>query len=62
LCAANKILEGITVQRREGKRRALEFQFPFDREFDSTDIDVSDSQNEKHDEPRISTLHGITID
>jgi hypothetical protein len=24
--------------------------------------DESDSHNEKHDDPRISTLHGITID
>jgi hypothetical protein len=32
------------------------------REFDSNEIDVSDSQYEKHDEPRISTPRGITID
>jgi hypothetical protein len=25
-------------------------------------IDESDPQYEKHDDPRISTLHGITID
>jgi hypothetical protein len=29
---------------------------------DSNEMDESDSQNEKHDEPRISTLDGITID
>jgi hypothetical protein len=32
------------------------------REFDSNEIDESDSQHEKHDEPRISTPRGITID
>jgi hypothetical protein len=29
---------------------------------DSNEIDESDLQYEKHDEPRISTLDGITID
>jgi hypothetical protein len=32
------------------------------REFNSNEIDVSDLHHEKHDEPRISTLRGITID
>jgi hypothetical protein len=32
------------------------------REFDSNVIDESDMQDEKHDEPRISTLFGIMID
>jgi hypothetical protein len=32
------------------------------REFDSKEIDVSDSQNTKQDEPRISTPRGIIID
>jgi hypothetical protein len=32
------------------------------REFDSNEIDVSDSHDEKHDEPRISTLREIIID
>jgi hypothetical protein len=31
-------------------------------EFDSNEIDESDSHHEKHDEPRISTPRGITID
>jgi hypothetical protein len=31
------------------------------REFDSNEIDESDSQSEKHDEPRISISHGISI-
>jgi hypothetical protein len=32
------------------------------REFDSNVIEESDSQNEKHFDPRISTLLGIKID
>jgi hypothetical protein len=32
------------------------------REFDSNEIDESDSHDEKQDEPRISTHRGITID
>jgi hypothetical protein len=32
------------------------------REFDLTEIDVSNFHSEKHDEPRISTLYGIIID
>jgi hypothetical protein len=32
------------------------------REFDSNEIDVSDWHLEKHDEQRIWTLRGITID
>jgi hypothetical protein len=32
------------------------------REFDSNEIDESDRQKKKHDEPRISTPRGITID
>jgi hypothetical protein len=31
-------------------------------EYDSKEIDESDLQAEKHDEPRISTPRGITID
>jgi hypothetical protein len=31
------------------------------REFDSNEIDESDSQNEKHDEPRISISPAISI-
>jgi hypothetical protein len=32
------------------------------RELDSNEIDESDSQDEKHPEPRISTFLGIMID
>jgi hypothetical protein len=34
----------------------------FNREFDSNEMDESDSHPKKHDEVRISTLLGITID
>jgi hypothetical protein len=34
----------------------------FNREFDSNEIDESDLQDEKHDDPRISTFRGISID
>jgi hypothetical protein len=34
----------------------------FSREFDSNEIEKRDSQFAKHDEQRISTLDGITID
>jgi hypothetical protein len=34
----------------------------FNREFDSNEMDESDSQYEKQNEPRISTLLGIIID
>jgi hypothetical protein len=32
------------------------------REFDSNEIDESELQPQKHDDPRISTLRGISID
>jgi hypothetical protein len=32
------------------------------RECDLNEIDESDSQTDKHDDPRRSRLHGITID
>jgi hypothetical protein len=32
------------------------------RELDSNDIDESELQGEKHDDPRISTFRGISID
>jgi hypothetical protein len=34
----------------------------FHREFDSNEMDESYLHHEEHDEPRISTLLGITID
>jgi hypothetical protein len=32
------------------------------REFDSNEIDENDFRSEKHDDPRISTLHAISTD
>jgi hypothetical protein len=32
------------------------------REFDSNEIDESDLQSRKHDDPRISTVRGMSID
>jgi hypothetical protein len=32
------------------------------REFDSNEIDESDLQDKKHDDPTISTFRGISID
>jgi hypothetical protein len=34
----------------------------FNDDGDSNEIDESEKQNEKHDDPRISTEHGIKID
>jgi hypothetical protein len=34
----------------------------FNREFDSNEMNERNPQDEKHDEPRISTLLGIMID
>jgi hypothetical protein len=34
----------------------------FNRESDANEIDESDPQYEKHDDPRISTFRGISID
>jgi hypothetical protein len=35
---------------------------PFQSEIDSNESDESDSYDEKHDEQRISTFRGISID
>jgi hypothetical protein len=37
-------------------------QICFNDEGDSNEIDENEQQNEKHDEQRISTEHGIEID
>jgi hypothetical protein len=59
-CATNKTVEGSTVGR--GQKQNAPDSIRFNRECDSNEIDVSESHLEKHDEPRISTLRGITID
>jgi hypothetical protein len=53
-------VEGIT---RGGSQNANTWEsIRVNREFDSNETDESDSQSEKDDDPRISTLPGITID
>jgi hypothetical protein len=54
------MIEEITGQRAENPNGGDSIRI--NREFDSNEIDVSDSHPEKHDDPRISTLLGITID
>jgi hypothetical protein len=34
----------------------------FNREFESNEMDESDLHNEKHNEPRTSTVFGLTIE
>jgi hypothetical protein len=54
-------LHAISIDLRDENEKALD-SICFNREFDSNEIDESDAQYEKHDDPRISTLHGISID
>jgi hypothetical protein len=58
--AMNKMVKG-TIIDQEGRLKAPALT-RFNREFDSNEIDESDSQYEKHDDPRISTFRGISID
>jgi hypothetical protein len=56
----NRIFEGTITENQtpanaQGSRR-------FNLEYDSNEIDESESQREKHDDPRISTFRGISID
>jgi hypothetical protein len=54
-------LHGISIDSRDDSENADD-SIRFNREFDSNEIDESDPQPAKHDDPRISTLHGISID
>jgi hypothetical protein len=56
----NYTLRGITIDSRELSENALD-SIHFSPEFDSTEINKSVQQSEKHDEQRISTVRGITI-
>jgi hypothetical protein len=58
--AMNKMVEG-TIIDKETRLKTL-VSIRFNRESGSKEIDESDSQNEKHDDPRISTFRGIEID
>jgi hypothetical protein len=54
-------VRGITIDWRDVHENADD-SIRVNREFDSNEIDESDVHSEKHDEQRISTLRGITID
>jgi hypothetical protein len=61
------MLRGITIDIKPLKLKApsgmtLSLTFGVSCEFDSNMIDESDRQNEKHLDPRISTVLGIKID
>jgi hypothetical protein len=57
----NCTLRGITIDSSEEYENADD-SIRFKTEFDSNEIDESLQHGEKHDEQRISTLRGITID
>jgi hypothetical protein len=55
-------VEGITIDRSDDPKNASD-SIRVNREFDSNEIDESSLQDEKHEEPRISTLDEIaTLD
>jgi hypothetical protein len=54
-------VEGITTEQRD-VRLSAKASIRFNPEFDSNEIDESDLHDKKHDEQRISTLRGISID
>jgi hypothetical protein len=54
-------VEGITTEGTDASKSARA-SIRFKSEFDSNEIDESDSHLRKHDEQRISTLRGILID
>jgi hypothetical protein len=54
-------VEGITIEWTEVSKSARA-SIRFNPEFDSNEIDENLEHDEKHDEQRISTLRGITID
>jgi hypothetical protein len=55
----NKMVEGTIREKLQPWNTPLSMRFS--REFVSNEIDESDSQSEKHDDPRISTFRGISI-
>jgi hypothetical protein len=57
----NCILRGIIIDS-SAECENIADSIRFNLEFDSNEIDESDSHDSKHDEQRISTLRGITID
>jgi hypothetical protein len=57
----NCTLRGISIDSGEESDNADD-SICFNLEFDSNEIDESDSHLRKHDEQRISRLHGVSID
>jgi hypothetical protein len=57
----NRTFRGISVDWSDESANADD-SIRVNREFDSNEIDANDSQYEKQDEQRISTLRGIKID
>jgi hypothetical protein len=56
----NRMAEGTITDNQT--RSNVQVSRRFNREFDSNEIDESDLQSRKHDDPRISTFRGISID
>jgi hypothetical protein len=56
----NRITEGTMIEKRSALNTPA--AMCLSREFDSNEIDLSDPHDEKHDDPRISTFRGISID
>jgi hypothetical protein len=59
--STNRIFCGMSIDLIDEKENTPDSMLA-NREFDSNEMDMSDSQCEKHDEPRLSTYRGIMID
>jgi hypothetical protein len=59
--STKEIFGGMVIDVKSGASQACH-SIRVNRDSDSNEMDERDSQNEKHDEPRISTFHGIMID
>jgi hypothetical protein len=53
-------LRGISIDSSDNPKNAYD-SIRINREFDSNEINESDSQSEKHHDPRISTVRAISI-
>jgi hypothetical protein len=56
----SSMVEGTMIDKQSPLKTFVSIRF--NRESDSNEIDESDLQDEKHDDPRISTFRGISID
>jgi hypothetical protein len=57
----NRTVRGISIDLNKKDENADD-SIRFNREFVSNEIDESNRQSEKHDDPRISTFRGISIE